>query len=514
MWYYEERRLLALRKLREKAKRLWEPGDTLSQRVVRGGFWVFTLNVTNRLFQIVRTIVLARVLAPSDFGLMGIALLAMSTLDTFSRTGFQSALIQRKGNTEGYLDTAWTVSALRGVFLFVVLYLAAPYVALFFDTPAATPIMRVMGISMLLKGLTNIGVVYFRKELEFNKQFVYQLSGTIADWAVAVTAALLLRSVWALAFGLLAGDLVRLVISYGIHPYRPKVEFEPGRVSSLFSYGRWILLSNILIFVGGHGDDVAVGRVIGASALGLYQMAYRISQLAVTETTYVIARTAFPAYSKLQDESATLRRAYFRIASFSAILSMPLAAGIAMLGTDFTEIFLGEEWLPMAPALIMLAIAALVKSIVSTGTPLFLGSGNPKFEFQVQLVRALTIVALVFPFSTKWGISGAGFAVVLSSLSMLTVFYLNTKNQLRLTLGDLASVFAPPFVSSLAMAGAIHLFRFLTKPIFPDTLPLQTAWFLMAVLLGAGVYFGAIYLFQQALPRHQVLKEVIRVMRG
>ena len=506
--------MLTVGKLKQKAMGLWEPGDTLSQQVVHSGFWVFALSLTNRLFQLIRTIVLARVLAPSDFGLMGIVLLAMSTLDTFSQPGFQAALIQKKGNIEEDLDSAWTASVLRGFVISVVLWLAAPYIALFFKTPAATSIMRVISVSMLLKGLTNIGVVYFQKELEFNKQFVYQLSGTVADLVVAVTAALLLRNAWALALGLLAGDLVRLVISYRIHPYRPRTRFEPGRVLSLFSYGRWILLSNILIFIGSHGDDAIVGKVIGVSALGLYQMAYRISQLAVTETTYVIGQVAFPAYSKLQDEVTGLRKAYFRIASFSAILSMLIAAGIAILGTDFIQIFLGEKWLPMAPAMVMLAIAALAKSIVSTGSPLFMGSGNPEFEFQVQLVRALTIIALIFPFSMRWGISGAAFTVVLSGLSMLTVWYVKIKDQLKLTSGDLAGVFGPPFVSSLAMVVTIYLLRLLTKPICPNTLPMQVGWFLIAVSLAVSVYFGAIYLLQQAFPRHQILKEVARVMRG
>ena len=97
--------------------------ESLSKKVVRGGMWVFGLRFTNRGLGFVRTIILARLLAPSDFGLLGIAMLAISTLETFSQTGFQAALIQKKGNVESYLDTAWTVSAIRGVVLFLILYL-------------------------------------------------------------------------------------------------------------------------------------------------------------------------------------------------------------------------------------------------------------------------------------------------------------------------------------------------------------------------------------------------------
>jgi len=128
--------LIMMGRAKERAKSLlFEPGDTLSQRVVRGWIWVFALRIASRGLTLIRTIVLA----PGDFGLMGIALLALSTLETFSQTGFQAALILTKEDIEDYLDTVWTVSALRGLVLFSILYLASPYIALFFDTTAATP---------------------------------------------------------------------------------------------------------------------------------------------------------------------------------------------------------------------------------------------------------------------------------------------------------------------------------------------------------------------------------------
>jgi len=165
--------------------------------VVRGGFWVFALRILDQLFKLVRTIVLARLLAPKDFGLFGIALLAMSALETFSQTGFQQALIQTKRDIRPYLDTAWTVQAIRGTVLALILFGIAPYVAAFFGEPAAVSLLRVLGLSILFQGFANIGVVYFQKELEFHKQFAYQLSGTPVDLVVAITAAVLLRSAWA-----------------------------------------------------------------------------------------------------------------------------------------------------------------------------------------------------------------------------------------------------------------------------------------------------------------------------
>ena len=225
-----------------------KPGERLSQRVVVSGFWVFALRVVNRAFSFIRLIILARVLAPDDFGLMGIALLTMATLDTFSQTGFQAALIQKKEDINHYLNASWTVLILRGSILFAILYIIAPFAAHFFNAKEAEVIIRVIGLSFLIQAFTNIGVIYFQKELEFNKLFIYSFVGTLSDFVVAVSAALILKNVWALVFGSLAGSTTMCIMSYFIHPYRPKFDFHPGKAKELFGFGKWILGSNTVSY--------------------------------------------------------------------------------------------------------------------------------------------------------------------------------------------------------------------------------------------------------------------------
>ncbi|MCX6984830.1 MAG: oligosaccharide flippase family protein, partial [Lentisphaerae bacterium] len=201
---------------------------------------MFLLRIVQQIFGLARLVILARLLAPHDFGLMGIALLTMSTIETFSQTGFQQALIHKKENIESYLDAAWTVLIMRGLVLFGILYFAAPFAASFFDVPEAKPIIQVIGLSVLFQALTNIGVIYFQKELEFNKEFIYQFAGTLADFTVAILAVLILRNVWALVFGLLAGNGVRCIMSYVIHPYRPRLSPDLAKAHQLFGFGKWI----------------------------------------------------------------------------------------------------------------------------------------------------------------------------------------------------------------------------------------------------------------------------------
>jgi lipopolysaccharide exporter len=397
---------------------------SLSQRVAKGGIWVFALRLLEKGLRIVRLIILARLLAPNDFGLFGIALLAMSTVGTFSEMGFTTALIQKKKNISQYLDTAWTVSIIRGIILFILLFISAPYVALFFNNPEVSLLIQVIGVAFLLAGFTNIGIVYFQKELEFNKQFAYKLSATLADFIVVVVAAFILKNVWALVIGQLIGSLAGLIASYAVHPYRPHVRLELHKAKELFGFGKWVLGSTILVFLLHQGDDAFVGKVLGITMLGFYQMAYRIANMPTTEITYVISQVTFPAYAKIQNNLHRLRESYLRVLQFSACVAFPIAGLIFILAPDFTRVFLGEKWMPMVPAMQVLALWGFISSIGATTIPFFSSIGKPEIQTKLQFIVLVLLAILIYPLSVNFGIVGTSLAVLLSTLvpNLLALF--------------------------------------------------------------------------------------------
>jgi len=471
---------------------LAKPGESLSQRVVRGGVWIFALRITDRIFRLIALMILARILAPHDFGLMGIALLTMTTLEFFSQTGFQHALIQKKGDTESYLDAAWTVSILRGFLLFVVLLFIAPYAAIFFKAPQTKPIIQVIGFSVLLQAFSNVGIVYLQKELEFNKQFVYQLSGTLADFGVAISSALILRNIWALVFGLLAGNTARLIVSYLIHPYRPHLSWDIGKVKELFGFGKWLLGSSIALFLVTQGDDVLVGKVLGVAALGFYQIAYRISNMPATEVTHVISQVIFPAYSKLQDNLPKLREAYLKVLQLTTFLSFPIAGIIFILAPDFTKIFLGEKWMPMVPAVQVLVFAGLVRSVAATTGPIFFAVGKPKIETRWQIVRLFVLAALIYPFTIKWGILGTSIVVFLSILVSGIGFSFETIKITRCGIKHFSRIIVLPLINGIIMVVSMFALK----------MSINTGGILNFLLvLGIGILscLGITYLFDRHL---------------
>jgi len=404
-----------------------QSSESLSKRIVRGGLWAFSLRIVGRLLGFVRTVILARLLVPEDFGLLGIAMLAINFLETVSQTGFHSALIQKKGNAELYFDTAWTVSAIRGTFLFIVLFVSAPALAAFFNSPQATLIIRVVAISSLLTGLRNVGVVTFQKNLEFNKQFIYDLPGTLIDLIVSVSLAFILRDVWALVWGGLVGNSVRFALSFILHPYRPKIKFDAAQFRELFGFGKWLLGSSILAFLITQGDNVFVGKMLGVTLLGLYQMAYLLSHLPSSEISYVISQVIYPAYSKMQDDLPSLREGYLKILHITVFLTAAISALIFALAPDFTAIFLGDKWIAMVPAMQILVVAAFFATISETSGLIFFAVGKPKVDTTLQLLRLFVLAIFIYPLSLRWGIAGTSVAVLLSiavsgfGLTLLTI---------------------------------------------------------------------------------------------
>jgi lipopolysaccharide exporter len=475
-------------RIRAWAVRLVSPDETLSSRVVVSGVWVFLLRVVSRVLALARTIVLARLLSPEDFGLMGITMVVMSMLETFSQTGFQAALIQKKTDIEGYLSTAWTTLALRGIALYGLLYVGAPYAAAFFETPEAAPVIRVAGLIMIMTGFMNIRVIYFKKELEFQKQFLFIMTGTLADLILSVIFAIVLQNIWALVYGHLAGSLARLIISYVIVPWRPRFSIEIDKIRDMYGYGRWIFWSSLFIFLLTEGDDAFLGKVLGVTALGFYQMAHRISNLPATEITHVISSITFPAYAKLQDNQLALRDAYMRVLKLTAVLTIPTAGGIFILAPELTQLLLGERWMPMVPAMRVLVIGGAVRSIGATMGPVFQAVGRPEILSRFLAVQVLLVAAIIYPLTITYGIVGTGLSMMIPGVIINTIFGYHVLKITGVQKGRFFQAIAYPLLSTVLMVLALSL----VKAYVISSVGILA--FIALVIAGALVYLGAVLL--------------------
>ncbi|SMO53792.1 lipopolysaccharide biosynthesis protein [Halorubrum cibi] len=471
------------------------PGGDLTEQTVKSGIWATITNVLDRALQLLMVAILARMLSPADFGLLGIALLTLTAFKRFSNVGFDQALIQKaSGNVDSYLNTYWSIEILRGIVLAGILLFIAPLVAAFFSEPRATPILRVIALTPLLLGLRNPGIVYFRKNLEFHKQFVYTMSGSVTNFVVALAFALTTGSVWALVFGYVASDAARLLASYAIHGYRPWPELDLEVVRDLFGFGKWITGSEIVYFLINQGDDAVIGWVLSATSLGLYQVAYQFAKAPATEISQIISSVAFPAYSQLQDDIPALRSAFYRTLQVTMVIAFPAAVGIATVAPTFVEAVLGTEWTPMVPVMQLVAVYGLLIALGSAYSPVWKALDRPDYMVKLGALRLVLTAIIVIPVTREFGIAGTAAAVLgVYIFPVMPIDVYLVIESVETSLGRLLREMSYPAAASLLMGGVVLWLQ--------ATLTLEWAILELIVLVtaGAAVYAVAVAVLETQL---------------
>jgi O-antigen/teichoic acid export membrane protein len=358
------------------------------------------------------------------------------------------------------LDTAWTILVGQGCINALVLLLLAESISVFFGEPGATPLIQVYSIALLLNGFVNIGVVYFQKELEFHKQFVFVLLEVVVSVCITLSVALLTRSVWALVLGALGGMLARVISSFLLHQYRPRFKFDWLRFRELFAFGSWIWLSSIIFFFQSQGDNLIVGRILGTAVLGFYRVAYSMANLAGTEVGNILGRIMLPVYANLQDDPINLKAAYLKHTRMQTSIILPLAVGMVMLAPDLVRVVLGEMWLPVGTVLQILVGFSVLNAMVRRAEVLLEAKGFPKHGTIGRGLFLLVGGILIYPLALSLKLPGVALAVVAGiSAGWLYVEYQAAKH-LALTVIELTKAYAANFFA----AGGMGLILFALGP--------------------------------------------------
>jgi PST family polysaccharide transporter/lipopolysaccharide exporter len=437
-------------------------------------------------------IILARLLPPSAFGLVGIALLTVSALRRFTNLGIKAALIQQEeSNVDDYLDTSWCLEIGRALFIFVILFIAAPFIGSFFSEPQSTPLIRVLALGPVLSSLRNPGIIYFTKDLEYHKEFIYKSSGGITQLVAGVGYAMVSPTAWALVFASVAKPAVQTVLSYILHGYRPWPSPNLEIAKELIDYGKWITGASLINFLYAEGDDAFVGWFLSATALGFYQYAYRLADLPPREVSGVISEITFPAYSQMQGNMDEFRSALLQTTRMLGFVVFPMSFGMVLVAPSFVPVVLGSEWTPMITTMQILAMYGLMHGITRQFGSVWKTLNKPNYMVYTGGLRVLLIAIFILPATARWGINGTAFVV--TAIYVVPMFPLDIYLTARLTdmkMGPLYMEYLYPLIASVVMFGSLWYVRMLVDiPAFVE----------LAVLIPAGaiIYIAASYLLEK-----------------
>ncbi len=428
----------------------------LKQKTIENTFIVFAVTFFNRGLNVLTRVILARLLFPEDFGLVAIASIIINAVSLFREMGVESAIIYRKSRVEEASHTAFIMIPVIASGLYAIVYLIAPYAGDFYNEVEVSSIIRVSGITLLLSSLTSVPITLFAKELNFRKRMIPEVVSNLVYTLLTILLALNGFRVWSLVYGGLISGFIGFVTVWAITPYRPKFVFDTTLAKEMIGYGKYVLGAQIVIFVLTNVDNAVVGKMLDMKALGYYAMAYSIASMPATNITHIVGKILFPTYSILQDNREKLGRMFIMVVKYVSFLTVPVSFCLFALAPELVTYILGEKWIPVIPALRILCLYGLLRSLNATTGDLFNATGNPKYLRDISLIQLFVVAVLIVPAVKFGGIEGVAALIVLKGVIATILSFkkalLDTRIEVRAFIGMMI-----PFILSAMIATVVIL---------------------------------------------------------
>lgn len=390
--------------------------------MLHGSAWMIALRWAVRLIGLVSTVILARLLTPADFGVVAIAMIVVGLFEMLSLTGQALAIIRHENPTREHYDSAWTISLLIGLAIAVGIFIAAPFTNAYFHEPRAVPVMQCLGLRAILGALENIGVVNFRRDLNFSRLVSYNIVTRVFQFALTITLAVTLRTYWALVAGILAGQSARTVFSYVVHPYRPRLSF--ARAAEIWSFSLWTFARAIAGYLQTQIDNIAIGGLLGTASMGRYTVSKDVATAPAMEITEPMITALFPVMSKVRSDPVELRHLYLRALGWAAIIGASTGFGILLVANDLVAVVLGPKWTAAAPILGWLALNGCTIALQNGGYTILDVLGLPHIGAGMQWARLAVygVAICIVAWLTRNLVDIAAARVAISVVLLPTVF--------------------------------------------------------------------------------------------
>lgn len=335
------------------------PDDSheLARRTLRGAGWAYGSYLAGRLLVLAATAVLARLLAPADFGLVALALVFIALLETVADLGMSQALVVVRERVDEYADTVFTLALVTGALLFCVTASLGPVAAAFFDEPALTAMLPVLGANFLLRALGSTHYALAQRRIDFRSRTAAEVAEVTLRGLVGIALAFAGWGAWSLVLGYLAGTIALTAVLWALVPWRPSLRIRREHVRRLWRFGGAVTVLDVLAAAIANVDYAFIGRVLGPAALGLYALGFRLPELMVLNLSAVAGQVLFPAFASLP--RAALAPAFVLSLRYTAMIALPAAVGLAMLAEPLTLTLFGDAWRGAVPATQLLTVYAL-----------------------------------------------------------------------------------------------------------------------------------------------------------
>lgn len=473
--------------------------QSIGRRTLRGILWAYSSYVGGRLLVLVSTAILARVLTPREFGIVALALLAMTFFETVKDFGLTQALVAAPD--ERVLERAETVfvsSIAVGAALSALVAAVSPLAAAFFDEPQLLQIIPVLGLNFLVRSLGSTHYALAQKRLDFRARTVAELADAVVRGLTGIALALAGAGVWSLVIGYVVGTAVLAGSLWLLVPWRPALRPKREHLPSLLRFGGPLTGVDALSAVTANADYLFVGKVLGAATLGLYTLAFRLPELIVVNLSTVAGQVLFPAFTHV--DRTALADAYLVAFRYMLMLSLPLTAAMVIMAEPLVAALFGPQWSGAVAPMQVLALYALAVTVGIPAGTAYKAIGRADVLLKLALPRTALLIGAVAVFVDDGIVAVAGCQAAVAALFSVVGLLLASR-LLRVRLRRLVAAMAPTLIATAGMAVALALVS--------EGVAALWATLIVAAVAGAAVYLGLLWL----VARDAVL-ELLARLRG
>jgi O-antigen/teichoic acid export membrane protein len=332
------------------------------------------------------TIVLARLLSPESFGVIGMVTVFIGLAQLLSDMGLPSAIIRQKDLKAITTNSIFWFNLLLGLLFSALFFVLAKPLGMFYSSPEVVPVAQAISLLFTLGALSSVQKALMRKNMKFKQRAIIEVSAVLVSSIVAIHMALTDFGIWSLVIKLLLYNLIATVLLWGFSEWRPQMRFSYNELKSNLSYSVYIALNGVLNYSSRNLDSVVIGRFLGSASLGIYNRSYSIMRLPVTNIGGAIGEVMFASFAIIQDDLPRLKRAYLKITWVLCFFTFPIVVFFTAYAEPFVLGVLGQKWVDMIFPLRILSISAIPQLILLLNGPVYKALGKPQIPLRINLI--------------------------------------------------------------------------------------------------------------------------------
>lgn len=451
------------------------------KNIIKNFFWRFSERCGAQLVTFVVSVVLARLLDPKDYGTIALVTVFTTILQVFVDSGLGTALIQKKDADDLDFSSVFYFNFMVCMILYAGMFIAAPYIAMFYKDTTLTPVIRVISLTIVISGVKGIQQAYVSKNMLFKRFFFSTIGGTIFSAVLGIAMAYMGFGVWALVAQQLSNTAIDTLILWLTVKWRPKKMFSFERLKSLFSFGWKLLVSSLLDTAYNNLRNLIIGKLYSSSDLAFYNQGDKFPKVIVTNINTSIDSVLLPTMSMEQDDPERIKQMTRRAIKTSTYVMAPLMMGLAFCAEPVVRLILTDKWIPCIPFLRIFCITYMFWPVHTANLNAINAMGRSDWFLRLEIVKK--IVGLIILLSTMWfGVMAMAYSLLLSSV--LSQIINSWPNRKLLGYGYLEQVrdFAPGILLAVAMGICVYFIGYLSLP--------MGMILLLQIILGAIIYMA------------------------